>query len=48
LPILKATKCDLCIGQLAGPACVRACAHDAVARVDLHTLGTSAATGGTR
>ncbi len=30
-----ATKCDLCIGQEAGPACVRACPHDAIARVDL-------------
>ncbi len=30
-----ATKCDLCIGQETGPACVRACPHDAIARVDL-------------
>lgn len=33
-PILKATKCDLCVGQLGGPACVRACPHDALQRVD--------------
>ena len=33
-PILKATKCDLCYTQLGGPACVRACPHDALQRVD--------------
>ena len=33
-PILKATKCDLCIDQLGGPACVNACPHDALKRVD--------------
>lgn len=33
LPV--AVKCDLCFNQKAGPACVRACPHDAVARVDL-------------
>lgn len=38
LPILKATKCDLCIGQLGGPACVRACPHDAMVRLDLHDV----------
>ena len=37
-PILKATKCDLCIDQPGGPACVRACPHDALVRVDLNTL----------
>ena len=37
-PILKATKCDLCLDQLGGPACVRACPHDALARVNLNTL----------
>ncbi|MBI3881740.1 MAG: cyclic nucleotide-binding domain-containing protein [Verrucomicrobia bacterium] len=37
-PILKATKCDLCEGQLAGPACVRACPHDALQRVDFRDL----------
>ena len=25
LPILKATKCDFCTGQLTGPACQNAC-----------------------
>lgn len=34
-PIVKATKCDLCVGQLGGPACQRACAHDALGRIDL-------------
>lgn len=34
-PIVKATKCDLCIGQLGGPACQRACPHDALVRVDM-------------
>ena len=34
-PILKATKCDLCSSQPAGPACERACPHDALIRVDL-------------
>ncbi len=37
-PILKATKCDLCAGQLGGPACVRACPHDALQRVDFREL----------
>jgi Fe-S-cluster-containing dehydrogenase component/CRP-like cAMP-binding protein len=35
-PIMKATKCDYCEGQLGGPACVRACPHDALKRVDFH------------
>ncbi len=34
-PIVKATKCDLCQGQWGGPACQRACPHDALFRVDL-------------
>ena len=34
-PIVKATKCDLCIDQLGGPACQRACPHDALVRLDL-------------
>jgi Fe-S-cluster-containing dehydrogenase component/CRP-like cAMP-binding protein len=34
-PILKASKCDLCLDQLAGPACVRACPHDALIRSDM-------------
>ena len=37
-PILKATKCDLCVDQKGGPACVRACPHDALERLDLNTL----------
>ena len=38
LPILKATKCDLCIDQLGGPACARACPHDALWRTDFHQV----------
>jgi Fe-S-cluster-containing dehydrogenase component/CRP-like cAMP-binding protein len=38
-PILQATKCDLCLVQLGGPACVRACPHDALERIDFNTLG---------
>lgn len=34
-PILKATKCDLCIEQLGGPACETACPHDALIRIDM-------------
>ncbi|MEM0925993.1 MAG: oxidoreductase, partial [Planctomycetota bacterium] len=34
-PIRKATKCDSCSGQPSGPACVNACPHDAIARIDL-------------
>ncbi len=34
-PIRKATKCDLCIDEWGGPACQRACPHDALVRVDL-------------
>lgn len=37
-PIIKATKCDLCAEQLGGPACVRACPHDALVRTDFHTV----------
>ena len=36
-PILKATSCDLCIDNLGGPACVRACPHDALNRVDFRS-----------
>lgn len=35
LPVLQATKCDLCLDQIGGPACQNACSHDALARVDL-------------
>ena len=34
-PILKATKCDLCVEQASGPACQNACPHDALSRTDL-------------
>jgi Fe-S-cluster-containing dehydrogenase component len=37
-PILKATKCDLCLEQITGPACQRACPHGALARVNMHNL----------
>ena len=42
-PIVKATKCDLCIDQYGGPACERACPHDALARINLNTLDEFAA-----
>lgn len=38
-PIQKATKCDLCADSQAGPACQRACPHDALVRMDLGDLG---------
>jgi Fe-S-cluster-containing dehydrogenase component/CRP-like cAMP-binding protein len=37
-PILKATKCDFCAGQLTGPACQQACPHDALVRVDMSNI----------
>lgn len=43
LPILKATKCDYCTGQLTGPACQAACPHDALVRVDMGKVGQVAA-----
>lgn len=36
--ISKATKCDLCQSQPAGPACQNACPHDALVRIDLGNL----------
>ena len=42
-PITKATKCDLCADQLGGPACQRACPHDALIRVDMGDSKTVAA-----
>jgi Fe-S-cluster-containing dehydrogenase component/CRP-like cAMP-binding protein len=38
LPILKATKCDLCASQLTGPACQAACPHDALVRIEMGNL----------
>jgi Fe-S-cluster-containing dehydrogenase component/CRP-like cAMP-binding protein len=37
-PILKATKCDFCAGQLTGPACQTACPHDALVRANMSDL----------
>ena len=37
-PVFKATKCDLCVDQWGGPACERACPHDALKRVDMGDL----------
>ena len=37
-PVLKATKCDLCIDQQGGPACQRACPYDALRRADMQHL----------
>ena len=37
-PIMKATKCDLCSDQLGGPACQRACPHNALTRLGLLDL----------
>lgn len=37
--IYKATKCDLCADQIGGPACQRACPHDALIRVDIKEVG---------
>ena len=45
-PILKATKCDLCVGNPGGPACVRACPHDALRRVDFRYADPFAEAGG--
>ena len=36
-PIVKATKCDLCASQYGGPACVRACPHGALQRIDFNS-----------
>ena len=37
-PIMKATKCDLCIDQLGGPACARACPDDALIRLGMRDV----------
>ena len=34
-PLMQATKCDLCISSSQGPACVNACPHDALYRINL-------------
>jgi len=41
-PIRRATKCDLCVDQPGGPACVNACPHDALVRADMREIGTLA------
>jgi len=38
LPILKATKCDLCSQTSTAPACEQACAHDALTRIDVKDI----------
>jgi Fe-S-cluster-containing dehydrogenase component/CRP-like cAMP-binding protein len=38
MPIVKATKCDLCMEQLTSPSCERACPHDAMKRVNMQDL----------
>jgi len=38
-PIAKATKCDMCLDLPTGPACLAACPHDALVRIDLGNLG---------
>ena len=37
-PVRRATKCDLCIDQPGGPACVSACPHDALIRADMRQV----------
>lgn len=37
-PIVKATKCDLCVENHGGPACERACPHGALERMNLNEL----------
>jgi len=37
-PIQKAAKCDLCSTQITGPACVNACPHDALVRMDMRNV----------
>ncbi len=40
MPILQATKCDLCHTLPIGPACQTACPHDALVRLDMSDLRT--------
>ncbi len=37
-PIVKATKCDLCLGSDSKPACEQACSHDALVRIDVKDI----------
>jgi Fe-S-cluster-containing dehydrogenase component len=37
-PIQKAAKCDFCSTQITGPACVNACPHDAMVRMDMRDV----------
>jgi Fe-S-cluster-containing dehydrogenase component/CRP-like cAMP-binding protein len=37
-PIIKATKCDLCVENHGGPACQSACPHGALERMNLNDL----------
>ena len=37
-PIVKATKCDLCVDRWGGPACQAACPHDALVRIDMNDI----------
>ncbi len=39
LPILLASKCDLCQDRNGQPACQAACPHDALVRADLSDIG---------
>ena len=41
-PIVKATKCDLCVDNHGGPACRRACPHGALERINLNDLNSLA------
>ncbi|HEY2574145.1 MAG TPA: 4Fe-4S dicluster domain-containing protein, partial [Verrucomicrobiaceae bacterium] len=36
--VRRATKCDLCFEHFGGPACERACPHDALIRVDMQDI----------
>ena len=41
-PIIKATKCDLCVEQFGGPSCERACPHGALKRMNLNDIDSFA------
>jgi len=40
-PIFKATKCDFCADNPGGPACVRACPHGALSRIQFQDFSPS-------